>query len=560
MKPNFLKHFWVFLSVLVIASLACKFGNPSVEPVTPTETPPNNTTTTPDELSSNTRVKLISATVQVWGLFDQGGELVPGYVGSGTILSPTGMILTNAHVASPASQGDPESEPDALGIAIIVSEDKPAVPSYTAKVLAVDGFLDLAVIQITSTVDGSAVDVNSLNLPYVDIANSDEIHVGDDINIFGFPAIGGNTITYTKGTVSGFSSEDQLGDRAWIKTDTTISGGNSGGLAADNNGRIIGVPTIASSGAEGVDRVADCRIIQDTNGDGSVDGNDTCIPIGGFLNGIRPVNLAQPLIQAAQSGRAYTSPYTIPGVVSKPGSGNEAAANFVWLDTSSSTSEKCDWTDTTVNSYSDSTLCVATGFEYSGMTNGELLVEYWYLDNEKVGEYSYAWEWDETGLFGTYLPNEGNPMPAGTYHVELFAGDSQKPIGSSPDITVGSGSGNSGNNGNNGNNQQPSEDTITVFGQVYDAATNKALSGAYVIVLTSGTTYDEWAAANYDDKYIVTYIQTDTEGFYAITGIPRNTEFTLVYAADGYYDASADNLIAGPNDSPLIELNVGLNK
>ncbi|HNC09419.1 MAG TPA: trypsin-like peptidase domain-containing protein, partial [Anaerolineales bacterium] len=151
MKPNFLKHFWVFLSVLVIASLACKFGSPTVEPVTPTETPPNNTTTTPDELSSNTRVKLISATVQVWGLFDQGGELVPGYVGSGTILSPTGMILTNAHVASPASQGDPESEPDALGIAIIVSEDKPAVPSYTAKVLAVDGFLDLAVIQITST-------------------------------------------------------------------------------------------------------------------------------------------------------------------------------------------------------------------------------------------------------------------------------------------------------------------------------------------------------------------------------------------------------------------------
>jgi S1-C subfamily serine protease len=553
MKPNFLKHFWVFLSVLAIAALACQAGAPSVEPVTP-DTPSDTPATDPGQLSSATRARLISATVQIFGLYNEGGELTPGYVGSGTVLSPSGMILTNAHVASPASQGEPEVEPDALGIAIIVSEDKPAVPSYIAEVLAVDGFLDLAIIQIVSTVDGSSVDVNSLNLPFVEIANSDDVHVGDNINIFGFPSIGGNTITFTKGTVSGFSSENQIGDRAWIKTDATISGGNSGGLAADNNGRIIGVPTIAAASRES--ETSDCRQVQDTNGDGVVDQNDSCVPIGGFLNGIRPVNLAQSLLEAAKAGKQYASPYTQSGVVSNPGGGSESASEWAWLDTSPATSQKCDWTNDIINGYQGDVLCIAAGFTYAGMTDGEQLVEHWYLDGEKVAEYSYAWEWGESGLFGTFLPNDGNPMPSGSYRVELFAGDALTPMGNSPEVSV------SGSGGSQPTTpQQPSSgDTITVYGLIYDASTNKPINGAYVFVLTPGTTYDDWSAANYADSYIVTYLQTGVTGTYEVTGIPRNTEFTLVYAAEGYYDSYSDNLIAGPNEPERNEINVGLSK
>lgn len=548
MKLKFLKPFLVFISVLAIAALACQAATPQVEPVTPSDTPSDT-----GDLTPGTRANLISATVQIFGLFNDGGELVPGYVGSGTILSPSGMILTNAHVASPASQGEPESEPDALGVAIIVSEDKPAVPTYIAEVRAVDGFLDLAVIQITSSINGAAVDPNSLNLPYVQMGDSNNVHVGDDINIFGFPSIGGNTITFTKGTVSGFSSEDQLGDRAWIKTDTTISGGNSGGLAANSSGQIIGVPTIAASSREA--DTSDCRQVQDTNGDGTIDGNDSCVPIGGFLNGIRPVNLALPLIQAAQGGKQYTSPYSLPGTVSNPGSGSESATGFVWLDTSSSSPQQCDWSSDTLNAYQGEALCIAAGFEYSGMTDGEALLEYWYLNGEKVAEYSYAWEWGESGLFGTFLPNDGQPMPDGTYRLELFAGDAQTPMGASPEVTVnGSGSG-------GGQPQQPSSgDTVTVYGLIYDAATNNPISGAYVFVLTPGTTYNQWAATNYNDSYVNASLETGANGQYKITGIPRNTEFTLVFAAQGYYDSYADNLMAGPNDPEMNEINVGLSK
>lgn len=551
MKPNFLKHLYIFFSILAIMALACNGGTAPVQPI---DQPPVTDSPTNDAgLTSTGRQNLISATVQIFGLFNDGGELVPGYVGSGTIISPSGLILTNAHVASPASQGDSANEPDALGIAIVLQEDKPAVPSYIARVLAVDGFLDLAVIQIVSSIDGSPVDANSLNLPYVELGDSDSVHVGDELNIFGFPAIGGNTITFTQGIVSGFSSEDQLGDRAWIKTDTTISGGNSGGLAADNNGHIIGVPTIAAASRDS--DTSDCRVVQDTNGDGVIDNNDTCVPIGGFLNGIRPVKLALPLLEAAQAGKQYVSPFTQGGVVSDPGSGNESASGFAWIDTSNSSQDECDYQGDTINSYSGSFLCIATIFDYSGMTNGQLLVEHWFLNGEKVGEYSYAWEWDESGTFATWLPNDGNPMPNGTYQLELYAGDNLTLMGTSPTVEV---SGSTG--GTTQPQNQPSGDTITVYGQVYDSATNKPINGAYVFVLNPGVTYDEWAADNYPDKDISTYLQTGSDGKYKITGIPRNTEFTLVFSAQGYYDSYADNLSAGDNEPAENEINVGLSQ
>jgi S1-C subfamily serine protease len=242
MKLQMMKRIWIMVLVLVLVTLACGTTDEPVQTQEPQPTPNSQNQVQPINNSSagSSRTDLIAATVQIYGLVSINGQLTPIYSGSGTIINPNGMILTNAHVASPASQGDTEDEPDALAVGVMDKEDRPPVFLYYANVKAVDGYLDLAVIQITSTMDGAFVDPSSLQLPYVQLGNSDNLHVGDHINIFGFPGIGGDTITFTDGNVSGFTSEDGIGDRAWIKTDATFAGGNSGGLAANDSGYIIG--------------------------------------------------------------------------------------------------------------------------------------------------------------------------------------------------------------------------------------------------------------------------------------------------------------------------------
>ncbi len=215
----------------------------------------------------------------------------PVCTGSGTILEADGTILTNSHVID-QTEGCPH---DSIAVGITDVPELPANFLFEADLLVQDRALDLAVIRIARTIDGSDF---TPDFPTLAIGDSDTVGLGEAIRVIGYPAVGGETITFTEGTVSGFVSLPGVGDRSWLKTDATISGGNSGGLAANEEGEIVGVPTIAGTGNG---RITDCRVVEDTNGDGAIDNNDSCIPIGGFINGIRPINLALPLLEQART-------------------------------------------------------------------------------------------------------------------------------------------------------------------------------------------------------------------------------------------------------------------
>ncbi len=152
-------------------------------------------------------------------------------------------------------------------------------------------------LRIATDLGGTAAPGPFASVP---VGDSDAVEIGDSLRILGYPGIGGATVTFTNGVVSGFASQTGIGERSWIKTDATIAGGNSGGAAFDLNGRLVGIPTQAAASDTG--EIVDCRVITDTNGDGVTNGDDQCVPIGGFLNGLRPVNLAEPLIAQAAGG------------------------------------------------------------------------------------------------------------------------------------------------------------------------------------------------------------------------------------------------------------------
>ncbi len=235
--------------------------------------------------------------VKITALIEIDGELFEGWTGSGTIISSDGLILTNAHVVL----SDRVYKVADLMVAITEAQDSPPADRYLADVVQADENLDLAVIKIRSKLDGSFANFSDLNITPVPLGDSETLQLGDVITILGYPGIGGETITLTRGEVSGFTPQSPYGNRAFIKTSATIAGGNSGGLAVNDNGQIIGIPTRLGTGNE-EDIYVDCRPLADTNRDGAIDDSDMCVSTGGFINALRPISLALPLIESAKAG------------------------------------------------------------------------------------------------------------------------------------------------------------------------------------------------------------------------------------------------------------------
>jgi putative serine protease PepD len=122
----------------------------------------------------------MAAVVQISWVSVEGDNMYGVGVGSGTMVSPGGLILTNAHVADPLGFGMPPDQVpdfDYLGISLTVRSDQPPRPAYLAEVVAVDPRLDLAVIRVTRNLDLSPVAAEDLNLPFVEMGDSGSVEV-----------------------------------------------------------------------------------------------------------------------------------------------------------------------------------------------------------------------------------------------------------------------------------------------------------------------------------------------------------------------------------------------
>ncbi|MFN7138142.1 MAG: DegQ family serine endoprotease, partial [Limisphaerales bacterium] len=144
--------------------------------------------------------------------------------GSGVIVTKEGYILTNNHVVDGADD-----------VTVILSDRR----EFKATIVGKDPKTDIAVLKI-----------NADNLPYLPLANSDKIEVGDLALAIGNPFGIGQTVTM--GIISatgrgnmGFDYED------FIQTDAAINPGNSGGALVDAHGRLIGINTAILSRSGG---------------------------------------------------------------------------------------------------------------------------------------------------------------------------------------------------------------------------------------------------------------------------------------------------------------------
>lgn len=144
-------------------------------------------------------------------------DRVQGSLGSGVIVRPNGVIVTNHHVIEGADE-----------IKVVLSDRR----EFDAEVVLADPRTDLAILRIAT---GEEL------LPTLQLANSDDVLVGDIVLAIGNPFGVGQTVT--SGIVSATARTQQgISDFGFfIQTDAAINPGNSGGALVGMKGQLLGI-------------------------------------------------------------------------------------------------------------------------------------------------------------------------------------------------------------------------------------------------------------------------------------------------------------------------------
>jgi serine protease Do len=154
-------------------------------------------------------------------------ERVQNSLGSGVIVSPDGLIVTNDHVIKGADE-----------IQVVLNDRR----EFDARLVAADPRTDLAILRI---------DPGSERLPALPFADSDALEVGDLVLAIGNPFGVGQTVTM--GIVSAVARTGTgISDyNFFIQTDAAINPGNSGGALVTVDGRLAGINTAIFSRSGG---------------------------------------------------------------------------------------------------------------------------------------------------------------------------------------------------------------------------------------------------------------------------------------------------------------------
>ena len=166
-----------------------------------------------------------------FGVPGQQPEQMQRSLGSGVMVDPSGLVVTNVHVIEGADQ-----------VKVSLSDKR----EFEAEIVLKDSRSDLAVLRLKDSRE---------KFPTLDLANSDELMVGDVVLAIGNPFGVGQTVTH--GIISALA-RTQVGItdyQFFIQTDAAINPGNSGGALVDMTGRLAGINTAIysrSGGSQGI--------------------------------------------------------------------------------------------------------------------------------------------------------------------------------------------------------------------------------------------------------------------------------------------------------------------
>lgn len=163
--------------------------------------------------------------------FGQQSGYVEG-IGSGSIVTEDGYIVTNSHVVSNGNVSQ---------INVLFSDGK----TSEADLVWNDAALDLAIIK-----------VKKKNLPAIELGDSDKVGIGDKAIAIGNPLGFELQSTVTSGIISGLNRSVKFNTGVsmdgLMQTDAAINSGNSGGALLNTNGELIGINTAKAGNSDGI--------------------------------------------------------------------------------------------------------------------------------------------------------------------------------------------------------------------------------------------------------------------------------------------------------------------
>jgi serine protease Do len=170
---------------------------------------------------------------------EAGAKRYTAGIGSGVILSSDGLVLTNAHVASPR--------------AVEINVTLANLERVGANLVGWDHWTDLALLRI----DMAEVKRRGLKFSRGDLGDSGKLYPGQEVFAVGTPH--GLTRTVTRGIISNNNRyfEDSRGVNGyetgafntWLQTDAAINPGNSGGPLVTEDGKVVGISSRTYLGA-----------------------------------------------------------------------------------------------------------------------------------------------------------------------------------------------------------------------------------------------------------------------------------------------------------------------
>ena len=166
-----------------------------------------------------------------FGMPGGSGEQVQRSLGSGVLIDPAGLVVTNNHVIEGADQ-----------VKVSLADKR----EFEAEMVLKDSRSDLAVLRLKT---------HGESFPALEFADSDALEVGDIVLAIGNPFAVGQTVTH--GIVSAVA-RTQVGItdyQFFIQTDAAINPGNSGGALVDMTGGLVGINTAIfsrSGGSQGI--------------------------------------------------------------------------------------------------------------------------------------------------------------------------------------------------------------------------------------------------------------------------------------------------------------------